>query len=239
MTIILPDAETPASPAELRRKLQHHSDALTTISPSAYKLVRSAWTNVSLFAGQACKHSPTLAADLEKLTALAADAAEEMLFASVNNEVWFEASCRLIEVSGQIAAAALAALTPKTAHILRDTADALAQLPHARINRADLHKALCSGAEWGDAQHALDAFARHVDGTGGDIRWLSRWVYPRGRVEVVAELRDAASSIEAVDAVVAEAEPLSAVELDAMSEAARIMHDIAVRHGIEAVVTGR
>jgi hypothetical protein len=83
--------------------------------------------------------------------------------------------------------------TTHTSQILRQAADALGALPHPRVNAVDLHMALNGAAPtYRDGQTALDALARHLDATGGDVEWLNCWTEPRSRDVVAAEVRAAA-----------------------------------------------
>jgi hypothetical protein len=82
-----------------------------------------------------------------------------------------------------------------TARILRQAADLVAALPHARVVRAEVHHALQrSGSMCGMAQQALAELIR-------DLRAVRRldlvtyWPAPRGRDEVAADLRAAADAV--------------------------------------------
>lgn len=82
-----------------------------------------------------------------------------------------------------------------SAPVLRRAADMLDALPHARVIRTDVHRALIRSApSYAEAKSALEALTVHVK--AGDQRWLSRWAFPRSRVEVAAELRSAADAAQ-------------------------------------------
>lgn len=83
-----------------------------------------------------------------------------------------------------------------TAPVLRAAADRLAELPHTRVIRTDVHHALAmSSPAYDVAQATLDALTTHLQKLGG-ADWLSRFAFPRGRDEVAAELRAAADAAE-------------------------------------------
>ncbi|MEU4234147.1 hypothetical protein AB0F17_58575 [Nonomuraea sp. NPDC026600] len=83
-----------------------------------------------------------------------------------------------------------------TAPVLRAAADRLAELPHPRVIRTDVHHALYNSAPAYDvAQAALDALTTYLQKLGG-ADWLNRFAFPRGRDQVVAELRAAADATE-------------------------------------------
>lgn len=83
--------------------------------------------------------------------------------------------------------------------VLRKAADMLDALPHARVIRTDLHRALIRSApSYAEAKSALEALADYLK--PGDERWLSRWAFPRSRDEVSAELRAAAEQVMEVSA---------------------------------------
>lgn len=88
-------------------------------------------------------------------------------------------------------------ITPATtAPVLRAAADRLAELPHMRVIRTDVHHALYNSAPAYDvAQAALDALTEHLrlKGLG---EWLCCWAKPRLRDEVAAEIRAAADAAE-------------------------------------------
>lgn len=78
---------------------------------------------------------------------------------------------------------------------LRRAADALEALPHARVNRVDLHLAMRKAAcTTRTAQEALDKLAEHLNATG-EARWLHCWATARGRDEVAGWLRAAAERV--------------------------------------------
>lgn len=89
-------------------------------------------------------------------------------------------------------------VTPTTiAPVLREAADRVAALTYTRVIRTDvLHAVLMASPGYDVAQAALDTLAGHIPDAG----WLSQWAAPRGRDEVVAELRAAANAVELAEA---------------------------------------
>jgi len=83
-------------------------------------------------------------------------------------------------------------IAPAAAGILRGAADLLDALPHYRINRTDLHKALLKAApNYRAAQEALNVL--HQATRGED--WLTRWSDTAPRHEAVTQLRDVAAAV--------------------------------------------
>ncbi|MGP3917637.1 hypothetical protein [Nonomuraea sp. 10N515B] len=83
------------------------------------------------------------------------------------------------------------------APVLREAADQVAALSHARVVRSDVHHALRrAAASYGLAQEALVELIRHLRAVGR-LDVVTRWSAPRNRDEVAADLRAAADAIEA------------------------------------------
>lgn len=87
-----------------------------------------------------------------------------------------------------------------TGPVLRAAADRMTALPHARVVRTDLHRALWQSASQYDiADAALQVLTEHLRRVGR-LEWLTRWSDPHGRDEVAAELRAAADAAEGGEA---------------------------------------
>ncbi len=83
--------------------------------------------------------------------------------------------------------------------VLAAAAARVDSLPHTRMGRVDVHRALVDVApSHEEAQAALDALAAHLRETGVDDRWLLGWVHRCGRDETSAYLRAAAEQAPAV-----------------------------------------
>ncbi|MEV4287416.1 hypothetical protein AB0K40_18070 [Nonomuraea bangladeshensis] len=91
-------------------------------------------------------------------------------------------------------------ITARTiAPVLRAAADKMAGLAYARVVRTDVHHAiLLSSPQYDVGQAALDTLTAYLV-RRGRAEWLSRYSRPRGREEVVAELRAAAVAAEQGD----------------------------------------
>ena len=81
------------------------------------------------------------------------------------------------------------------APVLREAADRVAALPHARVNRIDVHHAIhLSSPQYDVADAALNALAAHLP----DARWLTCYSPLHPRDEVAAEIRAAAEAAQPV-----------------------------------------
>lgn len=85
-----------------------------------------------------------------------------------------------------------AILAPATADILRGAADLIDALPHYRINRTDLHRALRKAAP--DYRAAQDALTVIHQATRGED-WMLRWSDTAPRHQAAAQLRDIAAAV--------------------------------------------
>ncbi|MCP2364250.1 hypothetical protein HD597_011270 [Nonomuraea thailandensis] len=84
--------------------------------------------------------------------------------------------------------------------VLRRAADLVAGLPHARVVRSEVHRALRHASPQSDiAQAALVALVRHLRALS-EVEWLTRASQPRSRDQVSVELRVAADAFEAAQA---------------------------------------
>lgn len=101
-----------------------------------------------------------------------------------------------------------------TAPVLRAAAQVVAELPHRRVIRTDVHHALRNTAPTYDvAQAALDALTSYLRRSGGE-QWLTVYAFPRSRDEVAAELCAAADSVDAANLLRTAADYIETYKLD-------------------------